>query len=53
MSPPGRPKGEYRSAKREGSPLTPPGRPKGEYRSAKREGLPANLDPPFNLPGTP
>ena len=53
MSPPGRPKGEYRSAKREGSPLTPPGRPKGEYRSAKREGVPANLDPPFNLPGTP
>ena len=30
MSPPGRPKGEYRSAKREGTPVTPPGRPKGE-----------------------
>jgi len=44
MSPPGRPKGEYRSAKREGNPLTPPGRPKGEYRSAKREGNP--LTPP-------
>jgi len=42
MSPPGRPKGEYRSAKREGNPVTPPGRPKGEYRSAKREGTPAS-----------
>ena len=29
MSPPGRPKGEYRSAKREGTPVSPPGRPKG------------------------
>ena len=38
MSPPGRPKGEYRSAKREGILIRPPGRPKGEYRSAKREG---------------
>jgi O-succinylbenzoic acid--CoA ligase len=34
MSPPGRPKGEYRSAQREGTPVSPPGRPKGEYRSA-------------------
>jgi len=34
MSPKGRPKGEYRSAQREGTPVTPPGRPKGEYRSA-------------------
>ena len=40
MSPPGRPKGEYRSAQREGPPMSPPGRPKGEYRSAQREGLP-------------
>ncbi len=40
MSPPGRPKGEYRSAKHEGSPVPPPGRPKGEYRSAKHEGSP-------------
>ncbi len=39
MSPPGRPKGEYRSAKHEGSTLSPPGRPKGEYRSAKHGGL--------------
>jgi len=37
MSPPGRPKGEYRSAKHEGSPMSPPRRPKGEYRSAKHE----------------
>jgi hypothetical protein len=29
MSPPGRPKGEYRSAQREGNPKSPPGRPKG------------------------
>jgi hypothetical protein len=40
MSPPGRPKGEYRSAQREGNPMSPPGRPKGEYRSAQREGAP-------------
>jgi DNA-binding Lrp family transcriptional regulator len=42
MSPPGRPKGEYRSAQREGTPTSPPGRPKGEYRSAQREGTPVN-----------
>ena len=53
MSPSGSPKGEYRGAKREGTPLSPPGSPKGEYRSAKREGTPVNLQPPFNLPGTP
>ena len=47
MSPPGRPKGEYRSAQREGNPLTPPGRPKGEHRSAQREGNPVSrADPP-------
>ena len=40
MSPPGRPKGEYRSAQREGFPISPPGRPKGAYRSAQREGTP-------------
>jgi hypothetical protein len=39
MSPPGRPKGEYRSAQREGHPKSPPGRPKGECRSAQREGM--------------
>jgi peptide/nickel transport system ATP-binding protein/oligopeptide transport system ATP-binding protein len=39
MSPPGRPKGEYRSAQREGILIHPPGRPKGEYRSAQREGI--------------
>ena len=38
MSPPGRPKGEYRSAQREGTPVSPPDRPKGEYRSAQHEG---------------
>jgi hypothetical protein len=35
MSPPGRPKGEYRSAQREGGPV----HRKGEYRSAQREGV--------------
>ena len=42
MSPPGRPKGEYRSAQHEGTPVSPPGRPKGEYRSAQHEGPPVN-----------
>ena len=42
MSPPGRPKGEYRSAQHEGNPVSPPGRPKGEYRSAQHEGNPMN-----------
>ena|SRR5450432_2586225 len=43
MSPPGRPKGEYRSAQRKGTTLSPPGRPKGRVcqmsRSAQREGF--------------
>ena len=38
MSPLGRPKGEYRSAQHEGTPVSPPGRPKGECRSAQHEG---------------
>jgi ribosome-associated protein len=38
VSPPGRPKGERRSAAREGNAIDPPGRPKGEHRSAAREG---------------
>ncbi len=42
MSPPGRPKGEFRSAQHEGSPMSPPGRPKGEFRSAQHEGSPVN-----------
>ncbi|MBK6864638.1 MAG: NAD-dependent epimerase/dehydratase family protein [Ideonella sp.] len=42
MSPPGRPKGEYRSAQHEGTPASPPGRPKGEYRSAQHEATPAS-----------
>src|SRR5262245_39469431 len=40
MSPPGRPKGSYRSAQHEGTPVSPPGRPKGSYRSAQHEGTP-------------
>jgi hypothetical protein len=35
MSPPGRPKGEYRSAQREGNPMSPPDRPKGEYTAVR------------------
>ena len=38
MSLPGRPKGEYRSAKHVGCLMSLPGRPKGEYRSAKHVG---------------
>jgi glucokinase len=42
MSPPGRPKGEYRRAQPEGTPVSPPGRPKGEYRRAQPEGTPVS-----------
>ncbi|MFN9187417.1 MAG: ABC transporter substrate-binding protein [Betaproteobacteria bacterium] len=42
MSPPGRPKGEFLSAQREGNPVNPPGRPKGEFLSAQREANPVN-----------
>jgi flagellar biosynthesis protein FlhA len=42
MSPPGSPKGEYRSAQHEGTAVRPPGSPKGEYRSAQHAGTPAN-----------
>ena len=40
MSPPGRPKGEFLSAQREGRPMLSPGRLKGEFLSAQREGHP-------------
>ena len=45
MSPPGRPKGEYRNAQHEGIPVAPPGRPKGEYRNAQHQGTPMNAGP--------
>ena len=45
MSPPGRPKGEFRSAQHEGTPVSPPGRPKGEFRSAQHEGTPVRRPP--------
>ena len=45
MSPPGRPKGEYRRAQPEGYPMSPPGRPKGEYRRAQPEGYPVSAPP--------
>ena len=51
MSPPGRPKGECRSAQRAGNPLSPPGRPKGEYRSAQRAGNPLNEVPVITIDG--
>ena len=38
MSLPSRPKREYRSAQREGTPVSPPGRRKGECRSALHKG---------------
>ena len=44
MSPPGRPKGESRSAQREGDLMSPPGRPKGESPSAQREGSPMSQE---------
>ena len=40
MSPPGRPKGEYRSPQDEGSLRRPPGRPKGEFLSPQDRGCP-------------
>ncbi len=40
MSPTGRPKGEYRKAQPDGTPVTPPGRPQGDYRKAQPEGAP-------------
>jgi len=43
MSRKGRPDGEYRSAKHEGTPVSRKGRPEGEYPSAKREGAPASV----------
>jgi serine/threonine-protein kinase len=42
MSLKGRPEGEYRSAQREGTPVSPKGRPEGECRSAQREGTPVS-----------
>jgi hypothetical protein len=35
MSPPGRPKGEYRSAQHGGCLMSPPGRPKGEFTAMR------------------
>jgi hypothetical protein len=40
MSPPGRPKGEFRSAQHEGTTMSPPGRGKGEFHGAPHEGMP-------------
>jgi hypothetical protein len=40
MSPPGRPKGEYRSAQREGTPVSAKGHPEREHHSAQHDGRP-------------
>ncbi len=45
MSATGRPEREYRSAKREGTPVRATGRPEREYRSAQHEGSPACVRP--------
>jgi hypothetical protein len=45
MSPPARPKSEYRSAQHEGCLMSPPGRPKSEFRSAQHEGAPVSRKP--------
>lgn len=41
MNPPGRPKGEYRSARHEGATVSPPGRTEGEFRRAEGVALSA------------
>ncbi len=43
MSPPGRPKGEPRSAQHDAATAHPPGRPKGEPRSAQHQAAAASL----------
>jgi glycerophosphoryl diester phosphodiesterase len=45
VSPPGRPKGEHRSAQHDGILMPPPGRPKGEHRRAQHEGTSATRWP--------
>ena len=51
-SPPGRPKGEFRSAQHEGTRISPPDRPEGDYRSAQHEGTPVSAarKPSADLP---
>ena len=46
MSAPGRPKGEFRRAQPEGTPVSAPGRPKGEFRRAQPEGTPVSVPQP-------
>ncbi len=46
MSVKGRPEREYRSAQREGTPMSATGRPEREYRSAQREGTPMSTAGP-------
>ena len=43
MSLPGRPKGEYRNAKHEGSPVSLPGRPEGKFWRARLDVRPLSL----------
>jgi hypothetical protein len=46
MSPPGRPKGEFLSAQREGSPVSPPG---CESMNAQREACPMSAQRGFGV----
>jgi hypothetical protein len=50
MSPPGRPKGEYRSAQRVGSVSRPPGRRKGLVTQTRRSAQRADTSIAANLP---
>ncbi len=51
MSPPGRPKGEYRSAQHGACLMSRPGRPKGESLNAKHEATPVSAVPTYILGG--
>jgi hypothetical protein len=42
MSPPGRPKGEFRRPQAKGIPVTPPARPKGEFLRPQAGGIPVS-----------
>jgi hypothetical protein len=50
MSPPGRPKGEYRRAQPEGTPVNPPDRLEGEDPSAQPQGTPVRVHRTAALP---
>ena len=51
MSTPGRPKGEYRSAQREGNPVSAAGASRGAQRAAPRDWSDTDTLPPPRLYG--